>query len=204
MFDAHAHAGIITDKALVCTSSTDEILYGYKHWAVGAIPEGGSFNLETLIKHIEKGAQVGEIGLDKRFDDMERQLSIFRSALTVAKEYDRLAIIHSVRTHGLVCDTLKNLGIKRFMIHGYTGSFEMAERFIKQGGIISLSPRAERTKDFSRLLTLPFATETDMKTGTEEEMALYLWNEKLSHLTSCNIERRSEEIMMEALCVKSL
>ena len=130
---------------------------------------------------------------------MDKQIDIFRTALGIAREYDRIAVIHIVREYQKVYDILKDMGIRRFMVHGYTGSAEMAREYIKLGGIISLGPAAERAKSFPSLLQLPFVTETDMVTGTEEMEALAAWNSRLSALTDADIAARTEKIMMEVL-----
>ena len=69
----------------------------------------------------------------------------------------------------------------------------MAKKFISINGYISLSPRAEKCKDFYKLLTLPFVTETDMKTGEEEEKTLYQTNQRLSTILDRDISKESEK-----------
>ena len=202
MFDAHAHIGEMTEDALVCTASVSEMekARSFPHFAVGSIPGHGDFDESVLRAAAMSGGHIGEIGLDRRFPDMKEQEYVFRRALSVAIEHDRMAIIHVVRAYGPLYDILTDMAVRRFLVHGYTGSVEMAERLIGQGGIISLSPRAERTKDFKELLTLPFVTETDMPTGPEQRRVLKAWNERLSELTGEDIGERSGRIMREALC----
>ena len=202
MFDAHAHIGDITEEALVCTASTSDLdkVRSFPHFALGMIPEGGAADISRLEEAVSLGGCVGEIGLDRRYPDMPGQEKAFRAALSVAAESDRLAVIHCVRAYGRVYEIIRDMGIRRFMMHGYTGSSDMAERFLLAGGIISLSPRAEKTKNFKGLLCLPFVTETDMPTGEEERRLLSFWNMRLSEITGEDIERRSEEIMREVLC----
>ena len=202
MFDAHAHIGEMTEDALVCTASVSEMkkARSFPHFAVGSIPGHGDFDESVLRAAAMSGGHIGEIGLDRRFPDMKEQEYVFRRALSVAIEHDRMAIIHVVRAYGPLYDILTDMAVRRFLVHGYTGSVEMAERLIGQGGIISLSPRAERTKDFKELLTLPFVTETDMPTGSEQRRVLKAWNERLSELTGEDIGERSGRIMREALC----
>ena len=130
---------------------------------------------------------------------MERQEHIFRKALSIAREYDKIAVIHIVREYGKVLEIIKEMDIHQFMIHGFTGSRETAEEFIRLGGIISLSPRAVNTKHFSSLLTLPFVTETDMLTGEKEMNELEKWNHHLMALTGLDTGKRTEEIMKELL-----
>ncbi len=202
MFDAHAHIGDMTGEALVCTASAAELDRAslFPCFAVGSIPGHGAFDERALREAAGKGGHIGEIGLDRRFPDKEGQEDIFRKALEVAMEYDRIAIIHVVREYGSLYDILSEMGVRRFIVHGYTGSAEMAERLLGLGGIISLSPRAEGARSFRKLLTLPFVTETDMATGAEERRILSAWNERLSELTGEDIGERSERIMREMLC----
>ena len=203
MFDAHAHKGDeCSATALVCSSSEREYeaLLDCPFRALGTIPEGGlNPDMAVLEKAASTGFHIGEIGLDRRYDGIPRQEEIFRTALEIARRYDRLAVIHSVRMNQRVLEIIREMGIHRFLMHGYTGSAEQASAFIREGGIISLSPRAERTRHFKALITLPFVTETDMRTGKEEEAALLAWNERLSALTGINIAERTERMMKEAL-----
>ena len=200
MFDAHAHIGEITDEALVCSSSPSEYgsLMPFKYKAAGILP-GNEYIREALEKAVSGGFLIGEIGLDKRFDDIPAQLEVFRSALEIARECNTFTVLHIVREYESALREIRRYGIKRFMVHGFSSSAEVAMDIIKLGGIISLPPRAEKLKAFDRIIKLPFVTESDMKTGKEERDALHSWNEKLSTLTGIDIEKRSESMMKEAL-----
>ena len=202
MFDAHAHPGEICSNAFVSSASTCEyeILRPFRFKSIGTIAEGGLDPDFTLMeKAAKEGYHIGEIGLDRRWPDMERQVDIFIKALSIAKEYDRVAVLHTVREYGKTLDILRKLQLPRFIVHSFTGSAEIAECFIKLGGIISISPAAEKTKHFHEILKLPFVTETDMRTGKEERGVLLEWNRKLSAVTGIDIGERSERMMMEVL-----
>lgn len=200
MFDAHAHPGEITADALVCSSSPSqygEILpYSYK--ALGTIPEGGmSPDLSLIRKAVEEGFLIGETGLDGRYPERDLQLKIFRSVLSIASECGTPVVIHAVRSYDAVLSEIRRQGIRKFMIHGFSSSYEIALEVLRLGGIISLSPRAERLKAFSRILTLPFVTETDMKTGEEERNVLSEWNGRLSEMLDLDAAERSEKMIKE-------
>ena len=203
MFDAHAHPGtIIRDNALVCSAAIAEhlVLSPYKYKALGTLPgHDPSPDFSIMERAAKDGFHIGEIGLDKRFPDPAEQERIFRTALEIARDYDRFAVIHTVREYERTLSILSDMKIRKFMMHGYTGSFEMAKLFIEQGGIISLSPRGKNAKSFKALLTLPFVTETDMETGMEEEQTLEAWNSYLSEIIGIDIGKRSERIMKEVL-----
>ena len=202
MFDAHAHIGEITENAFICTESTAFLreAAAFRHWALGTIPGGNESDMEKLRMAAGMGGHIGEIGLDKRYPGMDGQIRVFREALSIAREMDRIAVIHSVRTYGTVYGILSDMKVRRFIIHGFTGSAEMARAFIGLGGVISISPRMRKAKSFPEMLTLPFVTETDMRTGKEEEAVLGEWNSLLSTLTGVDIAERTERIMEDLLC----
>ena len=167
LFDAHAHIGGQTDSAFIATSSTDEMdsAASYRYRALGIIPEGREKDIEKLRIAARNGWHIGEIGLDKRYGNLPEQERIFREALRIAKEYGRIAVIHTVREYGRTLEILKDEGIHGFIMHGFTGSYEIACQALSLGGMISLSPKAERAKSFEKLLALPFLIETDMEAG---------------------------------------
>ena len=202
MFDSHAHIGDIVDNAFVCTEGTDLLDSAclYRSWALGTIPEGKESDIDKLYQAARMGGHIGEIGVDKRYPDIDRQIAVFKDALAVAKECGRLAVIHTVRTYGIVYGILRDMKIEKFIMHGYTGSVDMARKFISLGGIISLSPRIAKARAFPEILTLPFVTETDMKTGEEEQKALQKWNGYLSMITGRDIEKESEDRIKEVIC----
>ncbi len=199
-FDAHAHIGIATDDAFIASASPaeSEAMKDCRYRAIGSIPPDSS-PLEALEEGASRGFHIGEIGLDKRFPDMERQIIFFRGALSIAKRYDRIAVIHIVKAYDAAYSAIKESGARKFLIHGYTGSREMAERYIALGGLISLSPKAERAKSFPSLLGLPFLTETDMVTGDEQRSTLREWNAHISCLADTDTAERTRRLLSQWL-----
>ena len=200
MFDCHAHPGLPADNAFVCTATTSELplLSGYKHKALGFLPGHGEPDWETLSASLSSGHELGEVGLDKRFGNLEGQEKALRKALGLAMEHDSVVVLHSVRAYSELLGIIKDYKL-RYLLHGWTGSYEMAREFLALGCLISLGPRAERTKAFPRLLTLPFVTETDLPVGKEQEDVLRAWNGKLSVLTGSDIGERSERMIRKWL-----
>ena len=200
MFDCHAHPGVPTDKAFVCTASTEDLgsLSPFPFRAAGSLPGRAAPDWGLFREAVASGCQVGEVGLDKRFPDLPGQIAVLEKALSIAEEYDRVVVLHTVRAYAETYEVIKDCKL-RFLLHGWTGSYELAERFLSLGCLISLSPRAERTKAFPRLLSLPFVTETDMSTGPEQALNLSLWNARLSELTGIDTAERSERMVMEWL-----
>ena len=198
MFNCHAHPGLYTKNALVCTASVDEIsrLSQFPYRSLGSLP-GFNTDLSTIEKWAEKETFIGEIGVDKRFENKERQFSILSDILSIAEEYNNIVTFHQVGWTDEFLNTVFSFHLRGFIIHGFTGSYEIYNEISKHGGLVSLSPRAEKTKLFSTLkergITYPFLTETDTETGIKEREILKSWNNKLSFIFNRDIEKEVED-----------
>lgn len=202
MFDSHAHIGDKTNSAYVSAEkpSLYPLLSSFSFSSVGLIPP---FNpdFDLMEEYASKGYGVGEIGLDKRFKDKEKQIDFLLSSLLIAKKYNSLVTIHAVGWEDTILDILDKVKIERFIVHGFTGSLESAKEYYKRGGIISINKRIKRAKSYPALLfSLPyFLTETDMKTGEEEKKELERWNTELSLLLQYDVARSSYSNFLKLL-----
>ena len=198
MFNCHAHPGLYTKNALVCTARVDEIskLTQFPYRSLGSLP-GFNTDFSIIENWAEKEAFIGEIGVDKRFDNKELQFSVLSDILSIAEEHNNIVTFHQVGWTDEFLNTVFSFHLRGFIIHGFTGSYEIYNEVGKHGGLVSLSPRAEKTKFFSTLkergITYPFLTETDSETGIEEIKTLKTWNDKLSLIFDRDIEKEVED-----------
>lgn len=116
--------------------------------AVGIHPhDAEGFKEEDLVElrelsKDERVVAIGEIGLDYYYDNSPREIQkeVFRKQLQLAYELDLPVIIHTRDAMGDTYDILKEFeGRVRGVMHCYTGSIEMAEKFIKMGFYISIA-----------------------------------------------------------------
>jgi TatD DNase family protein len=103
-----------------------------------------SIRKELLLNH-KKIPFIGEIGLDKRYlHELSSDVQIYmcNQMLALAKEFDKPVFIHCVRMHGQMLEILNNFYQKQQInknlasngiIHGFTGSVEIAQEYIKYG-----------------------------------------------------------------------
>ena len=152
----------------------------YTHKALGELCDHGRDALDMLESAARQGLHIGEIGIDRRLGHLDEQDRFFRDALAISAACGRIAVIHLVQSYEMTYQALKDAGTERFIIHGYTGSYEMAERFLSLGGMISLGRRSMKAKSFRSLLRLPFLTESDMPAGEKQRQEIRQWNEELS------------------------
>jgi len=119
--------------------------YDFIYCTVGISPndceETTDEDLEEIyqLAHHPKVVAIGEIGLDYYWDvPKDKQHIVFQRQIDMAKELDLPIVIHS---RDAAEDTYRFLANAhhRGIMHCYSGSAEMAERFIKIGFYISLS-----------------------------------------------------------------
>ena len=116
--------------------------------AVGIHPhDAEGFKEEDLdelreLSKDERVVAIGEIGLDYYYDNSPREIQkeVFKKQLELAYELDLPVIIHTRDAMGDTYDILKEFeGRVRGVMHCYTGSIEMAEKFMKLGFYISIA-----------------------------------------------------------------
>ncbi|MBI9095514.1 MAG: TatD family hydrolase [Sphaerochaeta sp.] len=183
MFDAHRH--LTGEKephdALYCTSHQDEWekVANLPLPAIGAL---GALADRPLPALYEMGSmlethpllQIGEVGLDKRFGDLEGQQKFLLGALDLAFSMNRSVTVHVVQSDALFLSCLERAGnrIPPILWHGFSASMETARAAAEKGCILSLAPGIEHTrlvKRIEELALLPFAIETDYDKKTMQE-----------------------------------
>ena len=140
-----------------------------------ALPEEeGIEMLRSLAKH-PKVVAIGEIGLDyferepeeKNKTVRERQKYWFLEQLKLAKELNKPVVIHSRDAAEDTYNVLKDFGYNKGVIHCYSYSPEMAERFVKLGFYIGIGgvvtfKNAKKTKETVKRIGLEnIVLETD-------------------------------------------
>ena len=127
--------------------------------------------LETLIKDNKKILAVGEIGLDYYWvkDNKELQRTLFRRQLDIATRLNMPVVIHSREATQETYDILKEYNL-RGIIHCYSGSLEMAKKYIKLGYKIGIGG----VVTFKNTNLVEVVKEIDIKDITLETDSPYL------------------------------
>lgn len=114
--------------------------YGYHPWYLGERSPRWLENLRARLA--ERGAAVGEIGLDRWKKDLPwaGQEEAFAAQLRLAAEYNRPASIHCLQAWGPLVDLLEREPRPAcgFVLHSYGGSAELIERLAPMGAYFSL------------------------------------------------------------------
>lgn len=112
--------------------------YPNVYGTLGIHPEEASnnYDLNIIIDNInnDKIVAIGEIGLDYHYtkDNINKQQELLKKQLDIAKKYNKPVVVHS---RDAIMDTyniLSDYNLKG-VIHCYSGSIEMAHKFIQLG-----------------------------------------------------------------------
>lgn len=165
-----------------CTESSRRSIdiakqYENAYAAVGIHPESAEElrdNLNTAYDEIislfsdEKVVAIGEIGLDYHWDiEKEIQHEVLEDQLDIATQYKMPVIIHDREAHGAVFDAIKRHPDVIGVMHGYSGSAEMAKEYAKMGWYIAFGgpvtyKTAEKVREACRAVPLDrILIETD-------------------------------------------
>ena len=92
------------------------------------------YKLEAMLNH-PKIVGIGEIGLDYHYtkENIEKQKEIFIKQIELAKKYNKTIVVHSREAIQDTYDIINQYSQLQFVLHAYSGSVEMALKFIKNG-----------------------------------------------------------------------
>lgn len=118
-----------------------DCIYGAIGFHPTSLPGDLEESLLWLELHIndKKIVAIGEIGLDYHYDgyDREKQIYAFRKQLELAQKYNKPVIIHSRDAIGDTYKIVSEYNVTG-VIHSFSSSLEMANKFIKKGFFIGV------------------------------------------------------------------
>lgn len=199
--------------------------YDFIYAAVGISPNDCKETTDQDIEKIEELAHdskvvaVGEIGLDYYWDEVpkEKQIECFKKQLEIAKKLSLPVTIHARDAYEDTYDILSQSGVKGIM-HCYSGSYEMALRFIKIGYFISLAgpvtfknakvpKRVAENVDLQFLLVEtddPYLTPAPYRGKQNEPANVYFVAQKIAELKGIPYEEVAQQTTENALKVFQL
>ncbi|API86973.1 TatD family hydrolase [Francisella uliginis] len=147
------------------------------------IDKHSNSDLNDLESYTQEAATklIGEIGLDKRFDNFNKQLKLFSAQVSIARNLNKKVIIHSVKSHNEVLKTLKDLKFKHGgIIHAFNANYDIAQKYIELGfklgvGSILSYPKTKLKDTLSKIDPKNIVLETD-----SPDMLLYNSNENIN------------------------
>jgi TatD DNase family protein len=116
--------------------------YGVHPWFADTVETGWQDRLREFLAN-DLSAGVGEIGVDGWVSapSMEIQQDVFREQIRIAVGLDRPVTIHCLKAWGELFDEMDRADAwpKKFLMHSFGGSIEIAQRLLKHGAWFSFS-----------------------------------------------------------------
>ena len=110
---------------------------------------------------------IGEIGLDKKFENFDKQIEFFSVQIAIAKNLNKQVIIHAVKSHNEVLRIIKDLKFTNGgIIHAFNANDTIAQQYIDLGfklgigGIIS-HPQSKLKQTLQKVNPKNIVLETD-------------------------------------------
>ncbi|MES2475333.1 MAG: TatD family hydrolase [Verrucomicrobiota bacterium] len=125
---AQAHPGFVSPA------------FGIHPWHAATATDGWQERLSMLLeKHPH--ASIGECGLDRWVSEpsLEMQKTVFLDQLQLAQTLDRPVTIHSLKAWDALFECLDEVTPRRFLLHSFGGSIEIARRLVSLGAFFSFS-----------------------------------------------------------------
>jgi len=156
-------------------------------------------NQEIAWIRKQKPIAISEIGLDGKWGkDIEKQIRVFRKMLELAIEMRVPVIVHTRQAEEQCFNVIESTGIKKVVLHCFTGPKELIPRAITNKWSFSIPPVIVHDKSFAELVTQlklgQLLTETDSpylapKRGTQNSPAnVVLTIKKMAELKGLNAE----------------
>jgi len=147
--DANVEAVITVASDVESNESVLEIArkYAEVHAAVGLHPHDSKDFDASFLERLRQWSTdpgvvaIGETGLDYHYDHSPRQVQrkVFEKHLETAVETGLPAIIHSREAKEDTLSILKDSGLRRGVLHCFSGDADMAEKVIMMGFHISIA-----------------------------------------------------------------
>lgn len=111
---------------------------------------------------------IGECGLDRSIENLEKQTWLFEQQITLANELNLPLIVHHRQSHDLIAQSFKRCKPKcGGVIHAFSGSLQQAHYYIKQGfklgvgGVITYERAAKTRNVIAQIEPQHLVLETD-------------------------------------------
>ncbi len=139
------HSQWQAQQALAAQHANISNAFGIHPWYCDQHDNSHLERLEELLPH---AIAVGECGLDFMPNRPAHHIQIecFQKQIELAVQFDLPLIIHSVKSADQVAAQLRPYPQLCGVIHGFSGSFQQAEAFIKLGFYIGIGTRLLQNK----------------------------------------------------------
>lgn len=112
-------------------------------WACGAHPayvaKGGDVDLAQFARRVSGFAVVGEVGIDRRSGNVDRQTEVFVALLDAIRDEPVLVSVHSAGCTAEVLEVVRSYSRPGLIAHWFNGTHEQAAELVSLGCYFSVN-----------------------------------------------------------------
>jgi len=112
-------------------------MVGVHPWNVGKVSYK---ELQDVVALVKEARGFGEIGLDGKTKNFDKQLDFLERFLEIAREYNMPVNLHTRAAWQEVLDLLFKYEIEKAIFHWYSGPVEFLKDMEAQGYMITINP----------------------------------------------------------------
>ncbi len=112
--------------------------------------------IKFIRKNEDKIVAVGEVGIDYK-DDLnqhEKQKKIFSKMIDLALELDKPIVVHSRKAELDAIEMLENAGVKKALMHCFSGNMGLVKRIIDNGWMLSIPTAVKHATHFQEVIKI--------------------------------------------------
>lgn len=190
---------------------------------VGIHPHDAKIVDAGMVRQIEEMAKnpkvvaIGEIGLDFHYlhSPQDIQENVFQQFIELAKKVDKPIMIHDRDALDRTHDILRShqIPIGRIMIHCFTGTMELAKKYLALGCLISFTgiitfKKADELREVVKMVPLdqmlietdsPFLTPDPFRGKRNEPAHVRLVAEKVAEIRGISLEEVAKQTTQNAI-----
>ncbi len=131
-------------KTLELTEKFENIMpfIGIHPWSLEEITQQEIDEVIGLIERRDDVKGIGEVGLDGKRGNREKQMDVFKSFCRLSAEYDLPMNIHARDAWADVLGILRKMDVESAIIHWYNGPLSLLEEMRECGYMITINPAA--------------------------------------------------------------
>lgn len=112
--------------------------------------------IKFIRKNESKVAAIGEVGIDYKEDlnQHEKQKKIFSKMIDLALELDKPIVVHSRKAELDAIEMLEEAGMKKVLMHCFSGNMKLVKRIIDNGWFLSIPTAVKHATHFQEVIKL--------------------------------------------------
>jgi TatD DNase family protein len=112
--------------------------------------------IEFIKSNKDKIVGIGEVGIDHKEDSKEhdKQEKTFRKMVRLAKELDKVLVVHSRKAEEKCISVLEEEKAKKVIMHVFSGKLKLVGKIVENGWTLSIPTSVKNSEHFQKVVEM--------------------------------------------------